>query len=103
MAEVKAVTDYAAVKTMAKEDAVKEGLYEVIGQAVDDSYIACLKKLIIHQDSIDAVSDSIKIVYTPLHGTGNIPARRILAEMGFKNVYVVPCLLYTSPSPRDRG
>ena len=90
MAEVKAVTDYAAVKTMAKEDAVKEGLYEVIGQAVDDSYIACLKKLIIHQDSIDAVSDSIKIVYTPLHGTGNIPARRILAEMGFKNVYVVP-------------
>ncbi len=90
MDEVKAVTDYATVKTMSKDDAVKEGLYEVIGQAIDDSYMACLKKLIIHQDSIDEVGDSLKIVYTPLHGTGNIPARRILSEIGFKNVYVVP-------------
>ena len=49
-----------------------------------------LKKLVIHQDSIDAVKDTLKIVYTPLHGTGNIPVRRILGELGFKNVYVVP-------------
>lgn len=90
MAEVKAVTDYNTVKTMPKEEAVSKGLYEVIGQAVDDKYIAELKKLIIHQECIDEVGDSIKIVYTPLHGTGNIPARRILREIGFKNVYVVP-------------
>lgn len=90
MDEVKAVTDYNEVKTMDKEEAEAKGLYEVIGQAVDDSYIACLKKLIIHQDSIDEVGGDIKIVYTPLHGTGNIPARRILREIGFKNVYVVP-------------
>lgn len=90
MAEVKAVTDYNTVKTMSKEDAVSAGLYEVIGEAIDDKYIAELKKLIIHQECIDAVGDSLKIVYTPLHGTGNIPARRILKEIGFKNVYVVP-------------
>ena len=90
MAEVKAVTDYAAVKTMDKAAAVKAGLYEVIGAAIDDKYIAQLKKQIIHQDSIDKMADSLKIVYTPLHGTGNIPARRVLAELGFKNVYVVP-------------
>ena len=90
MDEVLAVTDYNTVKTMDRKEAEEKGLYEVIGQAIDDSYIECLKKLIIHQDSIDAVGDELKIVYTPLHGTGNIPARRILAEIGFKNVYVVP-------------
>lgn len=89
MAEVKAVTDYNNVKTIPKDEAIVKGLYEVIGQAVDDRYIAELKKLIIHQECIDEAGDSIKIVYTPLHGTGNIPARRILREIGFKNVYVV--------------
>lgn len=90
MAEVRAVTDYSSVKTMVKTEAVNKGLYEVIGQAIDDKYIAELKKRIIHQDSIDAVGKEIKIVYTPLHGTGNIPVRRILHELGFENVYVVP-------------
>ncbi len=90
MAEVKAVTDYADVKTMDKAEAVKAGLYISIGKEVDDAYIAELKKLVIHQDSIDKFADQIKIVYTPLHGTGNIPARRVLAEIGFKNVFVVP-------------
>ncbi len=89
MAEVNAITDYNNVKTMDKDDAVKAGLYEVIGEAVDDSYMEALKKLVIHQDSIDVVGNDIKIVYTPLHGTGNIPARRILKEIGFENVYVV--------------
>ncbi|WP_167957125.1 phospho-sugar mutase [Anaerosporobacter faecicola] len=90
MAEVKAVIDYSTVKTMEKQDAVKEGLYEVIGAEIDDAYIAELKKQVIHADSIKEVADQIKIVYTPLHGTGNIPARRVLKEIGFKNVYVVP-------------
>ncbi|MBQ8730098.1 MAG: phospho-sugar mutase [Lachnospiraceae bacterium] len=90
MDEVRAVTDFHDVKTMSKEDAVKAGLYNVIGTEVDDAYIAELKKLVIHQDSIDAVGKDLKIVYSPLHGTGNVPARRVLKEIGFTNVYVVP-------------
>lgn len=90
MAEVKAVTDFASLKTMDKADAVQSGLYHVIGAEVDDKYIAELKKQVKHQDCIDAAQKDIKIVYTPLHGTGNIPARRILKELGFENVYVVP-------------
>ena len=90
MDEVKAVTDYNTVKTMAKEDAVKQGLYQQIGKDIDDKYIEELKKQVIHWDSIKEMGDKLKIVYTPLHGTGNIPARRVLEELGFKNVYVVP-------------
>ena len=90
MGEVKAISDWNTVKTMDKDDAVKAGLFEVIGQAVDDAYMAELKKQIIHMDAIQAEGRNLKIVYTPLHGTGNIPARRILKELGFENVYVVP-------------
>lgn len=90
MDEVKAVTDFATVKTMEKAEAESAGLYEVIGAEIDDAYIAELKKLVLHQDAIDKVKDELKIVYTPLHGTGNIPVRRVLKELGFKNVYVVP-------------
>lgn len=90
MDEVKAVTDYSTVKTMDKKEAMEAGLYEVIGAEIDDAYIAELKKQVIHEDCIKEVADQIKIVYTPLHGTGNIPARRVLKEIGFDNVYVVP-------------
>ena len=90
MGEVKAISDWNTVKTMDKEEAVKAGLFEVIGQAVDDAYMAELKKQIIHMDAIEVEGKNLKIVYTPLHGTGNIPARRILKELGFENVYVVP-------------
>ncbi|MDE7424965.1 MAG: phospho-sugar mutase [Lachnospiraceae bacterium] len=90
MSEVKAVTDYNTVKTMDKAEAAKAGLYEVIGAAIDDRYMEELKKQVIHWDSIKEAQKDIKIVYTPLHGTGNIPARRVLKEIGFENVYVVP-------------
>ena len=90
MDEVKAVTDYNTVKTMAKDEAKAAGLYEVIGAAIDDKYMEELKKQVIHWDSIKEAQKDIKIVYTPLHGTGNIPARRVLKEIGFENVYVVP-------------
>ncbi|MCD2492315.1 phospho-sugar mutase [Lacrimispora sp. NSJ-141] len=90
MAEVKAVTDFALMKTMEKDEAAESGLYETIGQAIDDAYIAELKKQVKHWDSIAAEGKNLKIVYTPLHGTGNIPARRVLRELGFENVYVVP-------------
>ena len=89
MAEVKAVTDYAKVYTMDKKEAEEKGLYQVIGKDIDDPYIEALKSQVIHQDAIDAEKDQLKIVYTPLHGTGNIPARRVLKELGFTNVYVV--------------
>ncbi len=111
MDEVKAVVDYSTVKTMGLEDAKAAGVYEVIGAAVDDGYIAELKKQVIHQDSIDAVGKELKIVYSPLHGTGNIPARRILKELGFENVYVVkeqelpdgefPTVSYPNPEAKE--
>ena len=90
MNEVKAISDYAVCKKMDKEEAIAAGLYQTIGADIDDSYIAELKKLVVHQDAIDAVGSEIKVVYTPLHGTGNIPVRRVLKELGFTQVYVVP-------------
>jgi phosphoglucomutase len=89
MDEVKAVSDFATAKTMDLKVAQKQGLYQVIGGAIDDDYIKELKSLVLHQDSIDAVKNELKIVYTPLHGTGNIPVRRVLQELGFQNVFVV--------------
>lgn len=89
MDEVQKVTDFATVKTMSLDDAKAVGLYVVIGEAIDDAYIAELKKQVIHWDAIQAMSKELKIVYSPLHGTGNVPARRVLAELGFENVYVV--------------
>lgn len=87
--EVKAVTDFAAVKTMTEEEAVAAGLYHVIGKEIDDKYMETLKKLVLRPDCIKAMAKELKIVYTPLHGTGNLPVRRVLAELGFENVYVV--------------
>ncbi len=88
--EVKAVTDYNTVKTMDIDEARACGLYNVIGYDMDDKYIAALKKMSLNGDIIKQVADDIKIVYTPFHGTGNVPVRRILKELGFKHVYVVP-------------
>ena len=89
MDDVKAIEDYTTMKTMSLEEAKAAGLYVTIGAEVDDAYIAELKTQVLHQDAIDAAAKDLKIVYTPLHGTGNIPARRILKELGFENVYVV--------------
>jgi phosphoglucomutase len=88
--EVQSITDYHTVKSMSKEEAVQQGLYRVIGSEIDDAYMAALKQQIIHPEIIKEVADEIKIVYTPLCGTGNVPVRRILSELGFKHVYVVP-------------
>ena len=89
-AKVNAITDISTCKTISKEDAVTAGLYEVIGKEVDDAYIAEVEKQVINQASIDEMASKLKIVYTPLHGTGNLPVRRVLDDLGFKNVYVVP-------------
>ncbi len=90
MAEVKAITNFADTKTMDMVDAIKAGLLVTIGAEVDDAYLGELKKLVLHQEAIDKYGKDLKIVYSPLHGTGNIPVRRILDELGFENVYVVP-------------
>ncbi len=89
-AEVLAIEDLSAVKTMTEEEALRSGKYQVIGQEIDDKYIAQVKAQVVNQDAIDRMQKEITIVYTPLHGTGNIPARRVMREIGFENVYVVP-------------
>lgn len=109
--EVNAITDFHQVKTMEKEAAVQAGLYETIGPDMDDKYIAALKKLAIHPEIIKEEAANLKIVYTPLHGTGNLPVRRILKELGFAQVYVVkeqelpdgnfPTVSY--PNPEDKN
>lgn len=111
MDEVKKVTDYSTVKTMDKEAAKAAGLYTVIGQDIDDAYIEELKSQVIHWDAIKAEQKNLKIVYSPLHGTGNIPARRVLKELGFENVYVVkeqelpdgefPTVSYPNPEAKE--
>ena len=88
--EVNMVTDFNTVKTMAKEDAIKAGLYHTIGKDIDDLYVEELKKLVLHKEIIKEVGNKIKIVYTPLHGTGNVLVRRVLEELGFEHVFVVP-------------
>ena len=109
--EVNAVTDYASVRTMSREEAKKAGLYQVIGTEIDDQYIEALKSLVIHEEIIRKEAQNLKIVYTPLHGTGNIPVRRILTELGFEKVYIVkeqelpdgnfPTVSY--PNPEDKN
>ena len=89
IAEVNNVTDFSTIKTIEKEEAVSKGLYHVIGKEIDDKYIEALKKLVVNQEAIQKMQKDIKIVYSPLHGTGNVPVQRILKEIGFENVYVV--------------
>lgn len=108
--EVNRITDFGQVKTMPKEEAVKSGLYEVIGADMDDKYMEALKRLVIHPEIIRKEAENLKVVYTPLHGTGNLPVRRILKELGFARVYVVqqqelpdgnfPTVPY--PNPEDK-
>lgn len=90
IAEVKAVTDFHTVKTMDKQEALDKGLLTIIGAEIDDAYMEELKKQIIHPEIIKEQSENIKIVYTPFHGTGLVPVKRVLSELGFKNVYIVP-------------
>jgi len=90
MAEVKAITEYSSCKTMDKQEAIDKGLYVEIGEEVDTDYIAELKKNVLHPEAIREQAKNLKIVYTPLHGTGLVPALRVLKELGFENVTVVP-------------
>ena len=88
--EVLAIEDLSTVKTTDEASALAAGKYQVIGKEIDDKYIAQVKAQVVNQKAIDEMQDQITIIYTPLHGTGNIPARRVMKELGFTHVYVVP-------------
>ena len=90
IAKVRAITDFKEIKTISKEEAIKKGLFNVIGKEMDDKYIDILKKLVLNPEIVKKEGKELKIVYTPLHGTGNTVASRLLKELGFENVYVVP-------------
>lgn len=109
LAEVAKIQGYAEVKTMSEEEASRRGLFRMISAEMDDAYMAELKKQSIHPEVIRKMSKDIRIVYTPLHGTGNVPVRRVLRELGFEQVFVVkeqelpdgafPTVAY--PNPED--
>jgi len=87
---VMAIEDLSKVKTMSEKDARNAGLLMTIGQEIDDKYVSAVEAQVVNRDAIEKEQDSMTIIYTPLHGTGNIPARRVLKEIGFTHVYVVP-------------
>lgn len=89
LAEVAKVESFDQVKTMELGDAWAKDLYHIIDESLDDAYMEQLKAQSIHPELIHKMAEDIKIVYTPLHGTGNLPVRRVLKELGFKQVYVV--------------
>ena len=89
LAEVAKVTEFSMVKTMEEDAARAEDLFNIIGTDFDDKYISQLKKQSIHPEIIPEMAKDMKIVYTPFHGTGNIPVRRVLRELGFTQIYVV--------------
>ncbi|WP_250230165.1 phospho-sugar mutase [Anaeropeptidivorans aminofermentans] len=87
--EVNAIKSFSDVKSIQEEEAKESGLFNIIGEEVDSAYIKTLKKQIINPEIIEAYGDKLNIIYTPLHGTGNLPVTRILSEAGFKNIYTV--------------
>ena len=109
IAQVAGITDFGAVRTMDRADAISAGLYVVLDGEMDDLYMKALKKLVLCPEAVREMAPKLKIVYTPLHGTGNIPVRRVLGELGFEHVYVVkaqeapdghfPTVAY--PNPED--
>ena len=88
--KVRSIADFKEIKTISKEEAIEKGLFNVIGKEMDDKYIETLKSKILNPEIVKEQGKDLKIVYTPLHGTGNTIAERLLNELGFKNVYVVP-------------
>lgn len=82
-------TDFADIKKISKEEAIEKGLYNVIGPDFDDLYINELKKNTLNPEAIKEAADSLKIVYTPLHGTGGRLAKKLFNELGYKNVHIV--------------
>lgn len=89
LAHVAKVQSYDEVKTIKEDDAIKKGLFNYVPEDVDRHYYEQLINQTIHSDIIPKVADDITIVFTPLHGTGNVPVREVLKRLGFNKVYVV--------------
>ena len=90
IAKVRAISDFNEIKTISKEDAIEKGLFNIVGKEMDDEYIKVLKDEVLNPEIAKEQGKKLKIVYTPLHGTGNTITERLLTELGFENVYVVP-------------
>ncbi len=90
IAKVRAVKEYNEIKEISKEEAIESGLFNIVGKEMDDKYINTLKSLIINPEIVKEQGKNLKVVYTPLHGTGNTIAERLLKEIGIENLYVVP-------------
>lgn len=88
--KVRAITDFEEIKTITKEEAIEKGLFNIVGKEMDDAYIKVLKEEVLNPEIVREQGKDLKIVYTPLHGTGNTITERLLKEIGFENVYVVP-------------
>ena len=88
--KVRVISDFKEIKTISKEEAIEKGLFNVVGKEMDDKYIEVLKNHVLNPEIVKEQGKDLKIVYTPLHGTGNTIVERLLGELGFKNVYVVP-------------
>lgn len=109
--EVEGISDITSIIPLTEQETYSKGLIKIIGSDIDDAYMSCLKTLVVDDEAVERVADSFKIVYTPLHGSGNKPVRRILKETGFKNVLVVkqqelpdpefPTVKYPNPEERD--
>ena len=87
---VRNVKEYSEIKEISKEEAIQKGLFNIVGTEMDDKYINTLKKLILNPEIVKEQGKKLKVVYTPLHGTGNTVAERLLKEIGIENLYVVP-------------
>jgi len=90
IAKVRAVAEYSEIKEISKEEAIEKGLFNIVGTEMDDKYINTLKSLILNPEIVKEQGKKLKVVYTPLHGTGNTVAERLLKEIGIQNLYVVP-------------
>ena len=90
IAKVRAVAEYSEIKEISREEATEKGLFNIVGTEMDDKYINTLKALILNPEIVKEQGKSLKVVYTPLHGTGNTVAERLLKEIGIQNLYVVP-------------
>ena len=88
--EVLSIKDFSLIKTLNKNEAIEAGLLNYVGEEIDDAFINALKSSCLNPEIIKKEAKNVKIVYTPLHGAGNLPVQRILKELGFENVYVVP-------------
>ncbi|MGG7212156.1 phospho-sugar mutase [Clostridium nigeriense] len=87
--EVNKINNFDMIKTISEEEAIEKNLLVYIGEAVDKAYIDAVKSLAIRKELVEAKAKDLKVIYTPIHGSGNMPVRRVLKELGYTGVSVV--------------